>query len=252
MANTPATDPTTEIKTFDFHAGRLLARKYEVMSKLGSGWEGEVYLIRETSTGIERAAKFFFPQRNPRNKAINFYARKLHKLRECPALIQYHTLETIQHRGVDVSFLISDFVEGEILHDFLKDQPAGRLDCFQGLHLLHSLATAIEGIHRHYDYHGDLHSGNVMIRRHGLGFRVKLLDFFHWGSPNPSHIRDDVVDVIRIFYDAIGGKDRYARHPPEVKRIVLGLKRSLILKKFRTISDLIQHLEHLDWGRVLH
>ena len=51
------------ISSFDFQPGRSLAKKYEVLSKLGQGWEGEVYLLRETSTGIERAAKFFFPQR---------------------------------------------------------------------------------------------------------------------------------------------------------------------------------------------
>lgn len=247
-----AKSPRIVIDSFDFPEGRTLARKYEVVSKLGSGWEGEVYLIRESVTGIERAAKFFFPQRNIGNKAINFYARKLHKLRDCPALVQYHTLEKVQHRGQDISFLISDYVEGEMLHEFLRDQPGGRLDVFQGLHLLHALATAIEGVHRAYDYHGDLHSGNVMIRRHGLGFQVKLLDFFHWGSPTNSHIRDDVADVIRIFYDAVGGAARYSRHPAEVKGIILGLKKSLILKKFKTIAHLIQHIETLDWGQVLH
>ena len=80
-----------EIETFDLYPGRILARKYEVISLLGTGWEGEVYKVRESATGIERAAKFFFPQRNPRDRTVNFYAKKLHKLRHCPILIQYHT-----------------------------------------------------------------------------------------------------------------------------------------------------------------
>src|SRR5690349_14203221 len=122
------------ISSFDFQPGRSLAKKYEVISRLGSGWEGEVYLLKERSTGIERAAKFFFPHRNKADKSINFYAKKLHKLRDCPALIQYHTLETIHHNGHDISFLISDYVEGEILLEFLASQPGGRLDVFQGLH----------------------------------------------------------------------------------------------------------------------
>ena len=46
-----------DIQTFDLAPGRTLARKYEVVSRLGGGWEGEVYRIREKSTGIERAAK---------------------------------------------------------------------------------------------------------------------------------------------------------------------------------------------------
>jgi len=116
------------IDSFAFAPGRTLANKYEVVSKLGSGWEGEVFLIKERSTGIERAAKFFFPHRNVRNKNINFYAKKLHKLRDCPALIQYHTQETISYGGEEISFLISDYVEGEILADFLASQPKRRLD----------------------------------------------------------------------------------------------------------------------------
>ena len=54
--------PEVRIESFDF-AGRdrLIARKYEVVSHLGAGWEGEVYKIRERNTKIERAAKLFFP-----------------------------------------------------------------------------------------------------------------------------------------------------------------------------------------------
>ncbi|MFV2067521.1 MAG: hypothetical protein ACC645_11120, partial [Pirellulales bacterium] len=54
------------INAFDFRPGRVLAGKYEVVSRLGAGWEGEVYMLREMPTGIERAAKFFFPHRNER------------------------------------------------------------------------------------------------------------------------------------------------------------------------------------------
>lgn len=244
--------PAPSITSFDFPDGRILSRKYEVLSRLGRGWEGEVYLLREMATGIERAAKFFFPHRNPGNKALNFYARKLHKLRECPALIQYHTQETLSVRGQEISFLVSDYVEGEPLTEFLRAQPGGRLDSFQGLHLLHSLALAIEGIHKLQDYHGDLHPGNVLVRRQGLGFDVRLLDFFHWGRSTPEHLRDDLVDVIRIFYDAIGGPARYYRQPAEVKAICLGLKRTLILKRFKTMTALREHLETMPWGEVYH
>lgn len=77
------------IEEFNLEPGRTLAGKYEVVSKLGEGWEGEVYLVEELGTGIARAAKLFFPQRNPNDRTARFYARKLHKLRQCPILIQY-------------------------------------------------------------------------------------------------------------------------------------------------------------------
>ena len=235
------------IDTFDLYPGRLLARKYEVVSLLGTGWEGEVYKIREIATGIERAAKFFFPERNPRNRTVNFYAKKLHKLRHCPILIQYHTQEQIMFQRQPLTFLVSDYVEGELLSAFLQRQPGQRLDAFQALHLLHALASGIAMIHNEREYHGDLHTDNVIIRRYALGFDVKLIDMLHWGAPRPENIHDDVCDLIRIFYDAIGGQKHYAKQPAEVKIICCGLKRSMILSKFRTAGRLREHLETMAW-----
>lgn len=236
-----------QIDRFEFLPGRILARKYEVISHLGRGWEGEVYMVRERVTGIDRAAKFFFPHRNLRDRTATFYARKLHKLRQCPIVIQYHTQETIQYRGVAVSFLVSDFVEGDLLSEFLRKQPGRRLSAFQGLHLLHALASGIECIHQMREYHGDLHADNIIVQRYGIGFDLKLLDLFHWGAPRKENIHDDVIDLVRIFYDAIGGRRHYASQPPQIKAICCGLKRSLILKKFRSAGDLKEYLENIEW-----
>jgi serine/threonine protein kinase len=236
-----------QITSFDFPAGRVLAQKYEVVSLLGAGWEGEVYKLRELRTGIERAAKFFFPQRNLRDRAVKFYAKKLHKLRDCPILIQYHTQETVTYRGLPITFLVSEYVEGELLRQFLARQPGKRLTAFQGMHLLHALAAGVESIHHLHEYHGDLHSENVIVRRKGISFDLKLLDMFHWGAPKLENIRDDVCDLIRLFYDAVGGSKHYSKQPPEVKLICCGLKRSLILKKFRTAGQLREYLETMPW-----
>ena len=126
----------SKITRFKLPAGELLAGKYEVVARLGAGWEGEVYLVREKGTGIERTAKIFFPQRNPRDRALRFYARKLHKLRQCPILIQYHTQDRFNYRDLEVSFLVSEFIDGELLSDFLKRQSGQRLAPFQGLPLV--------------------------------------------------------------------------------------------------------------------
>ena len=235
------------IDHFDLKPGRLLARKYEVIQSLGTGWEGEVFLVREHPTGIERAVKLFYPHRNLKDRTANFYARKLHKLRHCSIAIQYHTRETITYRTVPITFLVSEFVEGELLTSFLGRQPGKRLTPFQALHLLHALATGIECIHLLKEYHGDLHTDNIIVQRYGLGFDLKLLDFYHWGAPKPDNIHDDVIDLIRILYDAVGGQKHYKHQPHVIKDICCGLKRSLILKKYRTAGHLREHLETLTW-----
>jgi tRNA A-37 threonylcarbamoyl transferase component Bud32 len=235
------------IDHFELKPGRLLASKYEVIQPLGTGWEGEVFLVREHPTGIERAVKLFYPHRNLKDRTANFYARKLHKLRHCSIVIQYHTRETITYRTVPITFLVSEFVEGELLTSFLGRQPGKRLTPFQALHLLHALATGIECIHLMKEYHGDLHTDNIIVQRYGLGFDLKLLDFYHWGAPKPDNIHDDVIDLIRILYDAVGGQKHYKHQPHVIKDICCGLKRSLILKKFRTAGHLREHLETLTW-----
>jgi len=241
--------PTSQrrIKRFDFPAGTVLLHKYEILAQLGRGWEGEVYLVKETSTGIERAAKFWYPQRNRRNRATRFYAKKLHKLRHCPILIQYHTQETIEVDDVPVRFLVSEFVEGELLSRFVARQTGRRMPVFQAMHLLYALAEGIESIHNLREYHGDLHDENVIVRRHGLAFDVKLVDMYHWGPASAENIQEDVVKLVRIFYDAIGGPKHYAKQPPEAKAICCGLRRDLILSKFRTAGQLRQYLETMTW-----
>lgn len=235
------------VQDFDLKPGRVLARKYEVIGKLGTGWEGQVYLVRELATQIERAVKLFFPQRNLRDRAAKCYAQKLHKLRHCPIVIQYYTQETIVFRGLPITVLVSEFVEGELLSAFLARQPGKRLGAFPALHLLHDLSRGIECIHQMKEYHGDLHTDNIIVQRYGLGFDLKLLDFYHRGPPTRESVRDDVVEMIRIFYDALGGTRRYRHHPPEVKAICRGMKRSLILKNFRTAGQLREYLETIEW-----
>jgi hypothetical protein len=236
------------IDSFDLTAGRKIAGKYEVLSLLGAGWEGEVYKIREIRTGIERAAKLFFPQRNLGDKTAKTYAQKLHKLRQVPILIQYHTEEILLVRKIPITVLISDYVEGDLLSEFLKKFPGQRLHPFPALHLLYALTCGIEEIHLLNETHGDLHSDNIIVNRFGLEFEVKLLDLFNGPIPKKETRQQDIRELIRIFYDVLGGAKRYSKMPGTVKEICCGLKRSLILDRFRTISHLREHLESLDWS----
>ena len=112
--------------TFCLRPGRRIGGRYSVVSKLGSGWEGEVYRVIEDRTGVERAAKLFYPQRNPKSKAALHYARKLDRLRHCSVMIQYHHWERITVRERDVDAVISEVVDGIRLSSFLRQQSGGR------------------------------------------------------------------------------------------------------------------------------
>ncbi len=239
--------PSKKVKRFDFAPGRTVAGKYQIQRLLGSGWEGEVYAIVERSTGIRRAAKFYYPHRDPKGKAAITYARKLDALRHCPILMQYHHQEIATVLRKKVIVVISELVEGEKLSEFLKRQPEQRLSVFEALHVLYVLARGIAPIHARGEYHGDIHDDNIMIRRQGIGFEVKLLDFFDLGKPSRSKIYKDVLNLIQVFYAIVGGREHYAEQPKVVKDIIRGLKDTLILERFKDAADLQKHLEGLEW-----
>jgi hypothetical protein len=236
-----------KIKSFNFQPGRRLAGKYAVESLLGTGWEGEVYKVVELKTGIPRAAKLFFPQRNAKDKAVKFYATKLDRLRKCDIVIQYHHSEPIKFRGQSITCLFSEFFEGELLSEFIMRQPGGRLRAFEAMHVLYALARGLEQIHKVREYHGDLHSDNVLVERRGIDFEVKLVDFFQWGATSNWRITEDVIQAVYLLYEAIGGRKHYARQPPELKGICCGLRRDLLSKKFPTAGHLKNYLETFTW-----
>ncbi len=235
------------MKTFDLETGELLAGKYRVRKRIGAGWEGEVYLVTETATGIARAAKLFYPERNPRNRTVRFHARKLSKLRECPLLIRYCTQDTVRFGNRSVTVLVSEYAPGELLSDFVKRQRGGRLHPFEALHVLHPLVRGIEQIHAMGEYHGDIHMYNILVRRVGIGFQLTLLDFFDWGKRTQEHVLDDVCGVIQVFHACTGGAKHYAGQPEQVKSICRGLKRSLIRERFRNATRLREYIEQMSW-----
>ncbi len=236
-----------EVETYDFAPGRLLARKYQVVSKIDVGSSGELYTLSECATGIERVAKFFYKNQNP-SRMATFYAQKLHRLRHCDILMQYRTQETISVGGRDITFLISDAMYGEPLVQFLERQPGRHLSLFEGLHLLHALASGVEPMHIAGEHHGDLTLDNVLVRRMGLGFRIKLIDLSPGVGRKTEVFRHDVVDMIRLFAVSTSAERLSRRFPKSVQKLLTELGRSQGLLSLKDAGDLKHYLETLSWS----
>jgi serine/threonine protein kinase len=237
----------TKPNKFNYPAGLIINGKYIIQECLGSGVEGEVYRVLELKTGIERTAKLFYPTKNKQNRAAIRYAKLLHQLSECPAVVHYHTIEILKYRRQEITCLISEYVEGLVLSEYLAKQPNKRISRTLGLHLLHGILAGLEFMHAKKIVHGDVHSGNIIVRRYGLGFSVKILDLHWWGAKQTVTSVDDIHQAIQVFHEAIGGAAEYKNHPEEIKQICLGLKRSLIKRKFKNVAMLRSHIENLEW-----
>lgn len=237
-----------KIEEFSLEKGRKISGRYTVTEFLGGGYEGEVYKVEEAFTGKECAVKLFYPERNPKFKVSTRYAKKLDKLGTSPIVMDYLSHEIIKIKKHDIACIVSEFIDGEILGDFVSSQKGNRLGIFPAIHLLYSVVKGVESIHQKGEYHGDLHVENIIIRRFGLEFDVKIIDLHHWGDSKKDNRDEDIVKIIKIFYDILGGAKHYAKLSPSIKYIICGLKRSLILDRFKTISALKNHLETVDWS----
>jgi len=45
----------------------------------------------------------------------------------------------------------------------------------------------------------------------------------------------------------LGGQAHYRRQPPEIRHIICGMRRQLILERFPTLTRLRQYLETFEW-----
>jgi len=233
---------------YKLRSGSTLGRNYFVVEFLGCGWEGEVYKVSERRTGVLRAAKIFYEHRRPSEAQMRRYAQKMYRLRNCPIITQYHHRDIARVNRDSVELLVSDFCEGEMLSDFIARQPHKRLTAFEALHLLHALTVGIGQVHNLGEYHGDVHSDNILVVRRGLGFDVHLLDFFDLGKSSRLRMGQDVIDLVTILYETIGGAAGYRRAGPEIRGIVRGRKHSLIRESFRTAGQLRAALENMEWS----
>lgn len=227
--------------------GFIINQKYRVLKSVGKGTEGEVYLIEEIKTKIRRAAKIFYPSKNKNNKTLEFYAKKLHKLEKCSLLISYHTDGVFVYKNKEFNFLVSEFIDGIMLSQFIENQPLKKIEAYQAFTILYNLVCGIEEIHKLNEYHGDIHTDNIIIEKFGTSTQLKLIDIYNWNKDSKSqNKKDDLYNVIYTFYESLGGRKYYKYQPNYIKEICLGLHRPKILQKYKNISGLKKHLEQIN------
>lgn len=227
--------------------GRRLGSRYRVESLIGEGSEGAVYSVIDIGTGIRRAAKLFRPGVDRRGRLTTRHAQKLNRLRYCNIVLQYLHSETVMIKGVKLTALVSELCEGMQLQKFIEAQPGKRVSTYMAMHILQTLVDGLEEVHLAEEYHADVHTENIMVQPRGVGFELKLVDFYEWGRTTRSKQQQDILDAVHVFYDMLGGRRVYRRLPDEVKYICAGLQTHHILKRFPTMADLGGYLRTFEW-----
>jgi serine/threonine protein kinase/Tol biopolymer transport system component len=142
---------------------------YEILTPLGAGGMGEVYLARDTRLGREVAVKVL-PSRlcsdpNQRER-LEREARTISSLNH-PNICQLHDVGCQD----EIDFIVMEYVDGQTLAERLLSGP---LPIKQALKIAIEIADALDKAHARGIIHRDLKSGNIMLTKSGVS---KLMDF---------------------------------------------------------------------------
>jgi non-specific serine/threonine protein kinase len=143
---------------------------YEIVTKLGEGGMGEVYLARDTRLGREVAIKMLPADMAHDPDRLGRFRREALTL----AALNHPNIATIhgfEETDTGALALILERVQGETLGDRMK---RGLPPVEEALGICAQIAEALEVAHEQGVIHRDLKPGNVMIGPRGL---VKVLDF---------------------------------------------------------------------------
>jgi serine/threonine-protein kinase len=142
---------------------------YRVLSKLGEGGMGEVYLAQDTKLERNVALKVLPEEmaRNPRRWERFVREAKAVAALNHPNIVTIYAVEEAAGRH----FFAMELVEGQTLDRLI---PRDGMELPRFFDLAGQLTAALGGAHRQGILHRDLKPQNVMVTREG---RVKVLDF---------------------------------------------------------------------------
>jgi serine/threonine protein kinase/Flp pilus assembly protein TadD len=142
---------------------------YEVLSLLGRGGMGEVYLAHDTKLGRRIALKVLpskFISQDDRVRRFQLEARAVSALNHPNIITIFEIGETENSH-----FIATEYVEGQTLSQSLIHGP---LNVAMALDIVIQAASALAAAHRAGIIHRDIKSDNIMLRPDGY---VKVLDF---------------------------------------------------------------------------
>ena len=142
---------------------------YRILSRLGRGGMGEVYLAQDLTLDRKTALKFL-----PANQTVDESARKrLEREAHSAARLDHPFICKIYEvvRSDDRPFIAMEYVEGLTLREELA---TGALPLPRAIRIASELAEALDLAHQRGIVHRDLKPSNVMLTPDG---HVKVMDF---------------------------------------------------------------------------
>lgn len=143
--------------------------RYRIVSRIGAGGMGEVYLAEDTQLKRRVALKVLPPDLVDRREPLQRFEREA----RAASALNHPNIITVHEIGScdETHFIAMEFVDGQTLRRKLQ---AGRLEIGEALEIATQIAASLDAAHRNGIVHRDIKPENVMVREDGL---VKVLDF---------------------------------------------------------------------------
>jgi serine/threonine-protein kinase len=156
---------------------------YEIMSLLGAGGMGEVYLAEDSRLGRKVAVKLLtgeFTRDEERVRRFDREARAASALNHPNILTIYETGEV--EGG---NYIVTEFIEGQTLRHRMENT---RMEIEAALDVARQVASALSAAHQAGIVHRDIKPENIILRPDGI---AKVLDFGLAKPAEPHSLAND-------------------------------------------------------------
>jgi eukaryotic-like serine/threonine-protein kinase len=162
---TPAPHPSYTRRTSMFFRGQTVG-KYKILSSLGSGGFGAVYLAEDT--WIDKKVAIKVPHRQNLDFGELLREPRLLACLSHPNIVSILTAE----KQENIFFIVMEYVPGETLEAAIARE--GALELARVLDVTCQICNALDHAHSHGIIHRDLRPGNVLLTESGV---LKVADF---------------------------------------------------------------------------
>jgi serine/threonine protein kinase len=141
---------------------------YQILSLIGTGGMGEVYLADDTKLGRKVAIKFLNEKYSKDEDLLNRFIQEA----KAASALNHPNLITVYEVGENEGshYISTEFIDGKTLRERMKE----RLTFDDALSIAVQTAEALSAAHQAGIVHRDIKPENIMVRPDGY---VKVLDF---------------------------------------------------------------------------
>lgn len=143
---------------------------YRIVSKIGAGGMGEVYLAEDTRLGRKVAIKFLSEQFSRDADKLDRFVQEA----KAASALNHPNILTVYDIGESdgKNYIATEYIEGKTLRERIRPRSPMQLDEILAITL--QVAEALAAAHRAGIVHRDIKPENIMVRGDGY---AKLLDF---------------------------------------------------------------------------